>query len=999
MQSFEFQADTTVSLVSPAAISRKSCDHCFLNRKTCDKVRESTDSGEKCRRCAKDNRPCTFTPTVHLYHIADCVGRHQCRAKVVQAMGGRRNNVQYKTIEIPIVCDMESLVDQALFDFIQKQPNLLVYNNRIKSFLAQDMLGVSPDFDGKHIASPTSHQTSHNYQQQQQQQPLSPTSPVHGLIRTYSAEQTTSSTSLGMNMQPNNHSAHRQRVRSEFEHSSAQHSHQQTPRAHPYALHQRGHSDDRGRHIPQPQRSPRAHPVSSHFQSSSSSSPKPSSFPSGADASALMLGLSNTAGRQSPNVNDMFNAAAAAAATIDHQRRRSDLISPTSSGPASGMNSGLAAMIQQQQQQQHPYIQQSPYPQASAFQSSQPQPIIGNTHYRASSPFPPSPVAPSPIYSNGSPHPPSPLELAIGLSANNFGGRHGSQQGLVGLFDSTLTMSTSAPQVSTLTGFHQRAQNISSSSNSTSLDSPSMASDNGSDGEDGSSSVAADVDTYAPQPMVITTTNEDGNEVAFYYAAPQVNLNPAYQDADLFQDFTMMDSVGEDFVWIQNLFEEQDQLNELASGDNVAVKKEFNASSSPMMNNAFDASSSSMMTTAILETGAMVDMMLSAEQGHHQQQQDWASQYQTSFSSGVGRSALTPQAYRDIHYPNWTVFKTARTTYKTCSSTTTEIAVPATPTMLMIEGPKFSGFDFMPPAETKDDDALQAPPSRGEPFYIRGHRVLLPTKDQKTENGEDAASDKFNGVEDTISHTSKTAGSVWDCSILLSKYLEALSERNSGFWSKKRVLELGAGQGIVSFSAAALGAERVVVTDVDSALSALRKGAQLNSFQAPQVQVTALDWTNRTDAIRHIRESLVQPTSPSTSSSTSPSFDYLLASDVIWVDFLVPFFVDTIAEWMQVPQDLRRDSLLDGDKSSNDDTSDTTTSTAHISNGKSPVLLLAYQFRSTRSDELLFGSLDRLGMKRKKVILDRFDNEDEDAVELDPKFRKSNLAIWRIWRS
>jgi len=142
MQSFEFQADTTVSLVSPAAISRKSCDHCFLNRKTCDKVRESADSGEKCRRCAKDNRPCTFTPTVHLYHIADCVGRHQCRAKVVQAMGGRKKDVQFKTIEIPIVCDMDSAVDLALFDFIQKQPNLLVYNNRIKSFLAQDVSGL-----------------------------------------------------------------------------------------------------------------------------------------------------------------------------------------------------------------------------------------------------------------------------------------------------------------------------------------------------------------------------------------------------------------------------------------------------------------------------------------------------------------------------------------------------------------------------------------------------------------------------------------------------------------------------------------------------------------------------------------------------------------------------------------------------------------------------------------------------------------------------------------
>ncbi|KAF9411875.1 hypothetical protein BGZ94_001216 [Podila epigama] len=59
-----------------------------------------------------------------------------------------------------------------------------------------------------------------------------------------------------------------------------------------------------------------------------------------------------------------------------------------------------------------------------------------------------------------------------------------------------------------------------------------------------------------PPPLVITTTNEDGNEVGFYYAVPSVNLNPAYSDADLFHDFTMMDALGEDFVWIENLFDD-----------------------------------------------------------------------------------------------------------------------------------------------------------------------------------------------------------------------------------------------------------------------------------------------------------------------------------------------------------------------------------------------------------------------------------------------------------
>lgn len=193
----------------------------------------------------------------------------------------------------------------------------------------------------------------------------------------------------------------------------------------------------------------------------------------------------------------------------------------------------------------------------------------------------------------------------------------------------------------------------------------------------------------------------------------------------------------------------------------------------------------------------------------------------------------------------------------------------------------------------------------------------------------------------------------------------------------------------MSFSAAALGAETVIITDVDSAVNSLTVGAQLNGFQAPRVKVTALDWTDRSESIRHIREELLPPSS---------SLDYLLASDVIWVDFLVPSLVDTIADWMQIPT-LRRDSLVDRDNIDDPSTGPSNQLGTDYRHGKSPILLLAYQFRSTRSDELLFGSLDQLGLQRKKVALDRVDDKDEDAVELDPKFRRPNLCIWKIWKS
>jgi hypothetical protein len=64
----------------------------------------------------------------------------------------------------------------------------------------------------------------------------------------------------------------------------------------------------------------------------------------------------------------------------------------------------------------------------------------------------------------------------------------------------------------------------------------------------------------------------------------------------------------------------------------------------------------------------------------------------------------------------------------------------------------------------------------------------------------------------------------------------------------------------------------------------------------------------------------------------------------------------------------------------------------------SPIVLLAYQSRSTRSERLLFDALDQLGVKRRKLCLTGIDKDDQDAVELDPKYRKPNLTVWKMWR-
>lgn len=232
------------------------------------------------------------------------------------------------------------------------------------------------------------------------------------------------------------------------------------------------------------------------------------------------------------------------------------------------------------------------------------------------------------------------------------------------------------------------------------------------------------------------------------------------------------------------------------------------------------------------------------------------------------------------------------------------------------------------------------------------------------------------------------------------------------------IWDQGAGQGIVSFSAAALGAERVIITDVDSAVPSLQEGIKLNGFSEPQVQVATLDWTDRAQAIEHIwNDLLVTPPSPTsatmgkeTDRSTEdivadagqqpernlrPSvsrLDYILASDVIWVDYLIPALVDTMKDLIYIDQERPKERLAE------QQLQQSVLSDSFVSRTSSPVVLLAYQFRSTRGDRLLFDALDQLGLKRRKLSLSGVDKDDQDAVELDPKFQKSNLAIWKIWR-
>ncbi|CAO3567569.1 unnamed protein product [Mortierella alpina] len=349
-----------------------------------------------------------------------------------------------------------------------------------------------------------------------------------------------------------------------------QQSYQQHQRPHPYANHQRNHSDDRGRQTPhhhRPSNSPRASPrpiTPQEFHS-----PRHASFSNG----EVLTGLISASGRLSP-----ANSVSPLDGAVEYQQRRhsDNLAAAALASASSDMNNPFAGLYQQpmqqpmQQLQHHPYAQQSPYPQAPFFHQPQPQfpqemQQLDLNSYRNPSPFPSSPVAPSPIQSAGSPHPHSPLDYSLNISSNFGAMGSNSHQNLPSLFDTSLTMESQVQmqqQQQHFQGHHRRNLSSSSSlSNASASPMVTMASDNVS-----AMGTPNSISAPAPPPMVITTTTEDGREVGFYYAVPSVNLNPNYSDADLFQDFTMMDALGEDFVWVENLFDDAPDANLAVDG-------------------------------------------------------------------------------------------------------------------------------------------------------------------------------------------------------------------------------------------------------------------------------------------------------------------------------------------------------------------------------------------------------------------------------------------------
>ncbi|KAE9044058.1 hypothetical protein PR003_g4403 [Phytophthora rubi] len=123
----------------------------------------------------------------------------------------------------------------------------------------------------------------------------------------------------------------------------------------------------------------------------------------------------------------------------------------------------------------------------------------------------------------------------------------------------------------------------------------------------------------------------------------------------------------------------------------------------------------------------------------------------------------------------------------------------------------------------------------------RQRRVQGTDKDLVTESTLQLRADKKVVFQEKQGQQAK----VWDCALVLSKFLTNDAYFPPDFFVNKRVIELGCGIGVPGLAAAALGAKEVVLTDMDVAIPWIKANIERNQTLgciSDNVRAEALMW-------------------------------------------------------------------------------------------------------------------------------------------------------------
>lgn len=192
--------------------------------------------------------------------------------------------------------------------------------------------------------------------------------------------------------------------------------------------------------------------------------------------------------------------------------------------------------------------------------------------------------------------------------------------------------------------------------------------------------------------------------------------------------------------------------------------------------------------------------------------------------------------------------------------------------------------------------------------------------------------------QDAIDIDGSTGLKYWDSAIVLIKYLEIHMDDYFAYKSYSNVLEIGAGTGIVGISCYRLlqlfmhqqtqvFPVDMTITDITYSMPNLHKNVLRNKHDADIACV------NMRDAVLDWNEpSIVTPyMSVATDTPLNSNFDLILASDVMWLEHLVPSLVQTLVYYSKI----------------------------HTENGlryKPPLIILAHQVTSSYACNDIWGS-------------------------------------------
>lgn len=190
-----------------------------------------------------------------------------------------------------------------------------------------------------------------------------------------------------------------------------------------------------------------------------------------------------------------------------------------------------------------------------------------------------------------------------------------------------------------------------------------------------------------------------------------------------------------------------------------------------------------------------------------------------------------------------------------------------------------------------------------------------------------------------------TGLNVWDGSIALAKYLECRSNSNvDDIVKDKRILEVGAGTGLVGIAAAMLGAKQVVMTDLEYSLPNLQNNIAQNQPKEENnatteskllpVEAKILDWF-------HPEDFTLWSNTNTDDKRWLP--DLVLASDVVWIDSLVVPLVKTLQYICKIAVD------------------------NHPTSPPPPPILMSYQCRSQVVEDLLIRTLKEHNFQTEEI--------------------------------